>query len=120
MKQSCGRCIKVAYQGRTIVASVQDTCPGCAALGRIDLSQGAYQALGASLGAGVVDVTWDWVNCANGQRQTEADPQTDGGNGGGLPTVAIVFIALGCALLVVGLIVAGIFVYRRNNRPETP
>lgn len=47
-------------QGRSINVVVTDTCPGCGANG-IDLSPGAFQALGASLDTGRIPVSWNFV-----------------------------------------------------------
>jgi len=55
---SCGECITVNYNGKSISVNVQDTCESCASLGRIDLSQGAWQQLNSNIGLGLLPVTW--------------------------------------------------------------
>ncbi|KAI8061188.1 RlpA-like double-psi beta-barrel-protein domain-containing protein-containing protein [Gongronella butleri] len=60
MKKSyCGKKIKVMYHGKSVLATVVDTCPGCAS-GSIDLSPAAFKALG-NLAAGVLAVKWDFA-----------------------------------------------------------
>jgi hypothetical protein len=46
-------------QGRTVQATVEDTCPGCGQ-GSIDLTPAAFQQL-ASLDAGRIQVTWNFI-----------------------------------------------------------
>ncbi|KAF8181052.1 RlpA-like double-psi beta-barrel-protein domain-containing protein-containing protein [Pholiota molesta] len=57
--QHCGQQIQVQYQGRTVQATVEDTCPGCSQ-GSIDLTPAAFQQL-ASLDAGRIQVTWNFI-----------------------------------------------------------
>ncbi|KAF7341367.1 Barwin-like endoglucanase [Mycena venus] len=52
----CGQTLTVQFQGRSIVVTVADLCPGCAANG-IDLTEGAFAAL-ADPAVGVIQVTW--------------------------------------------------------------
>ncbi|KAF9484203.1 riboflavine-aldehyde-forming enzyme [Pholiota conissans] len=58
---SCGRQIRVNFidQGRSVVATVRDTCPSCSQFS-IDLSPAAFQAL-ASLDVGRIQVEWDFI-----------------------------------------------------------
>lgn len=46
-------------QGKSVTATVADTCPGCGPNG-IDLSPAAFQAL-ASLDVGRIQVTWNFI-----------------------------------------------------------
>ncbi|KAI0685334.1 RlpA-like double-psi beta-barrel-protein domain-containing protein-containing protein [Cerioporus squamosus] len=55
---NCGRRINVQYQGKSVVATVRDLCPGCAS-GSIDLTSGAFQQL-ANLDLGRIQVTWNY------------------------------------------------------------
>ncbi|KAF4612062.1 hypothetical protein D9613_003619 [Agrocybe pediades] len=54
----CWQHIKVHYQGKTIDATVVDSCPGCSQYS-IDLSPSAFQAL-APLDAGRIQVDWNY------------------------------------------------------------
>ncbi|KAF8970646.1 RlpA-like double-psi beta-barrel-protein domain-containing protein-containing protein [Flammula alnicola] len=55
----CYQHIKVSYQGKTIDATVVDSCPGCSQYS-IDLSPSAFEAL-APLDAGRIQVDWHYV-----------------------------------------------------------
>ncbi|KAF9444514.1 hypothetical protein P691DRAFT_763334 [Macrolepiota fuliginosa MF-IS2] len=55
----CWQHIKVSYGGKTIDATVVDSCPGCSQYS-IDLSPSAFQAL-APLSAGRIPVTWSYA-----------------------------------------------------------
>ncbi|PBK91869.1 barwin-like endoglucanase [Armillaria gallica] len=55
---NCGRVIRVSYEGRSVVVTVRDLCPGCLS-GGIDLSPSAFQQL-ASLDVGRMQVTWEY------------------------------------------------------------
>jgi hypothetical protein len=46
-------------QGRTVEATVEDTCPGCSQYS-IDLSPAAFKKL-APLDAGRIKVTWEYI-----------------------------------------------------------
>ncbi|KAF9555285.1 hypothetical protein CPC08DRAFT_766044 [Agrocybe pediades] len=54
----CWQHIKVHYQGKTIDATVVDSCPGCSRYS-IDLSPAAFKAL-APLDAGRIKVDWNY------------------------------------------------------------
>ncbi|KAK4131313.1 hypothetical protein BT67DRAFT_388670 [Trichocladium antarcticum] len=55
----CGRRIRASYNGRSVVVTVVDRCPGCPEHG-LDLSPGAFQQL-ADLGTGVIQGSWEWI-----------------------------------------------------------
>ncbi|KAF8994921.1 RlpA-like double-psi beta-barrel-protein domain-containing protein-containing protein, partial [Cyathus striatus] len=55
----CWQHIQVHYQGKTIDATVVDSCPGCSQYS-IDLSPAAFSAL-APLDAGRIQVDWNYV-----------------------------------------------------------
>ncbi|SAM82742.1 uncharacterized protein UBRO_05003 [Ustilago bromivora] len=52
----CGQKVWIQGNGKTIEATVADTCPTCS-WGSLDLSVGAFQQLGG-LDAGVVPISW--------------------------------------------------------------
>ncbi|KAF8339274.1 RlpA-like double-psi beta-barrel-protein domain-containing protein-containing protein, partial [Amanita rubescens] len=54
----CGKRIKISYSGKTILATVADSCSGCSQYG-LDLSPAAFKAL-APIGAGQIPVTWSY------------------------------------------------------------
>jgi hypothetical protein len=65
----CGRKIKltntgsndgVGGKGRSVVVTVQDTCPSCNQ-GHVDLSVGAWNALTNNAPWGTVNINWDFV-----------------------------------------------------------
>lgn len=56
----CGKTVWVSYGGKTVTASVQDTCPGCP-YGGLDLSEGLFSAL-ASQDLGVIQIEWDFTD----------------------------------------------------------
>ncbi|BGP17129.1 hypothetical protein JCM10213_005249 [Rhodosporidiobolus nylandii] len=57
----CGRRIRITNErnGRTVVATVADTCPGCS-YGSLDLSTGAFDQI-ASRDDGRVPIQWTWA-----------------------------------------------------------
>jgi len=118
MKQSCGQCVRVYYQGRSIDVTVQDTCPVCASLGRIDLVEGAWTSLESNTGLGLIPITWDFCSSANARESgnpTSSSPSDNGLSGGAIAGV-IVGSVLGVALIV-GL---AVFVYmKRLPRPDS-
>lgn len=64
----CGRKVMIwpagefAGQGNTITATCADACPSCTHSGNdIDLSLGAWKAMGISQDVGVVPINWKWV-----------------------------------------------------------
>ncbi|EME47888.1 expansin-related protein [Dothistroma septosporum NZE10] len=59
--EACGRCVKVTYGGKSLTAMVTDQCPGCGT-NHLDLYQNAFTTL-ADASKGVIDVTWDYVDC---------------------------------------------------------
>ncbi|KAA8619579.1 DPBB-1 domain containing protein [Pyrenophora tritici-repentis] len=42
----CGKKVKVNYNGGSVVATIMDLCPGCKGTYDVDLSRGAWKALG--------------------------------------------------------------------------
>jgi len=112
MKQSCGQCVRVNYQGKSIVVHVADTCPGCDSLGRIDLTQGAWQALEPDTGKGLIPVTWDFVGC-NGNRQSGPGSSPHVGALSVGAFVAVVVCSVLVAVAILGLV--GYFVFRRKS-----
>lgn len=59
----CGATISVTYNGKTVSGiQVMDKCAGCKSVGHIDLSPGAFMALGASEDAGHVAIEWHFEN----------------------------------------------------------
>ncbi|GAA6009814.1 hypothetical protein JCM11491_000824 [Sporobolomyces phaffii] len=59
----CGKTvlIKNNANGKTVEAQVWDACPGCANYNSLDLSVGAFDAIGDQA-TGVLDISWQWVN----------------------------------------------------------
>ncbi|KAM5535894.1 hypothetical protein V8D89_010512 [Ganoderma adspersum] len=49
--------IKNKKNGKTAVADVRDSCPGCGA-NDIDMSPSLFKSLGATLNDGVIPITW--------------------------------------------------------------
>lgn len=59
---NCGRQIQITSQsGTTIVATVRDECPSCSDDAHIDLSVGAFTALGTEA-EGEISVTWGFIS----------------------------------------------------------
>jgi expansin (peptidoglycan-binding protein) len=65
----CGACVEITNGGTTIIATIIDECPTdngqnplCAQAGHLDLSYGAWQALGYSTGD-PSGTTWKFVSC---------------------------------------------------------
>ncbi|KAJ7628156.1 RlpA-like double-psi beta-barrel-protein domain-containing protein-containing protein, partial [Mycena polygramma] len=57
----CGQTLTVSYQGKSIVVTVQDLCPGCQGTNGIDLSESAMAALDANyIFDGVITVDWSF------------------------------------------------------------
>ncbi|KAF8731150.1 hypothetical protein AX14_005089 [Amanita brunnescens Koide BX004] len=54
----CGKQLKISYNGKTILAMIQDSCPGCKPYD-LDLSPAAFKAL-APIGAGRITVSWTY------------------------------------------------------------
>ncbi|KAJ7740313.1 hypothetical protein B0H16DRAFT_1324493, partial [Mycena metata] len=53
----CGHNINVQYQGRSIMVSVQDLCPGCQGVNGIDLPEGAIAVIDPNYKAdGVISI----------------------------------------------------------------
>jgi expansin (peptidoglycan-binding protein) len=63
--QNCGMCIEITYQGRSVVATVVDSCPSCLNDEHVDLSLSAAEALGMTEQIGQVEsgVAWRVVGC---------------------------------------------------------
>jgi len=59
----CGRhvLIKNVKNGKTVKALVADACPTCANTNSLDLSTGAFDAIG-SRSTGVLDITWSFTD----------------------------------------------------------
>ncbi|KAL6636368.1 hypothetical protein U3516DRAFT_836988 [Neocallimastix sp. 'constans'] len=58
----CNTCIKVTYNGRSVIGKVIDKCPSCAA-GAIDVSLPLFRKL-ADPDLGVVNVSWETTSCS--------------------------------------------------------
>ncbi|KAK4700653.1 hypothetical protein P7C70_g5590, partial [Phenoliferia sp. Uapishka_3] len=56
----CGKQVSITGNGNTITATVADQCPGCSSSGSLDLSVGAFNALGSE-SAGVYAITWSFL-----------------------------------------------------------
>ncbi|KWU46453.1 barwin-like endoglucanase, partial [Rhodotorula sp. JG-1b] len=58
----CGRTVSITNNdnGKTITATVADTCPGCG-YGSLDLSTGAFGAIG-SYDQGVLPISWSFTS----------------------------------------------------------
>ncbi|MFJ8443166.1 RlpA-like double-psi beta-barrel domain-containing protein [Kitasatospora griseola] len=59
----CFQKIRIQHGTRSIVATIVDEAPGAPFHG-LDLSAGAFQALGGNVNDGVMDVSWDYVGAA--------------------------------------------------------
>ncbi|BGO94168.1 hypothetical protein NBRC10512_001320 [Rhodotorula toruloides] len=59
----CGQSVKITRSdtGQSITAKVADSCPTCNNASCLDLSVGAYKALGGTDSMGVFDITWQFV-----------------------------------------------------------
>ena len=60
--KNCGRTVSITNNdnGKTITATVADTCPGCG-YGSLDLSTGAFGAIG-SYDQGVLPISWSYTS----------------------------------------------------------
>jgi len=63
----CGACAQITNGGKSIIATIVDECPldsnpACASTGHLDLSRGAFNALGYSVG-NPSNTTWKYVPC---------------------------------------------------------
>ncbi|GAA5821045.1 hypothetical protein JCM3770_004350 [Rhodotorula araucariae] len=60
----CGRNVRVTRTstGKSIQAFVADSCPTCPNTASLDLSWGAFTALGGTEREGIFDITWQFVN----------------------------------------------------------
>jgi hypothetical protein len=67
----CGTCIRVNFKGKSVVVPVIDRCAGCT-YGMIDISQKAFTDLDGALTAGVLDTSWEKVNCDGSSNQPPA------------------------------------------------
>ena len=58
----CGRKLNIrnTANGKTVTAVVMDSCPGCATKYSLDLSIGAFDALGEQ-STGVLPIVWSWA-----------------------------------------------------------
>ncbi|OBZ68224.1 hypothetical protein A0H81_11844 [Grifola frondosa] len=56
---SCSGLVRIDYDGKSVVATVNDLCPTCPP-GNIDLSATAFEEL-AELSEFLISVTWDFV-----------------------------------------------------------
>jgi hypothetical protein len=110
MKASCSKCIDVYYNGKSIKVTAQDTCPGCASTGRIDLSIGAWKALEPNTGKGLIPVTWSF--CGSGLRKDEEGHTTASDS---FSSLAIASIVLGIVCFA-ALVVIGVLYYIRRSR----
>ncbi|BGP26036.1 expansin family protein [Rhodotorula toruloides] len=59
--QYCGRALTITNtaNGKSVVATVADACPGCSSMYSLDLSLGAFEAIG-ELDTGVLPIVWHW------------------------------------------------------------
>ncbi|GAA6064376.1 hypothetical protein JCM10212_000485 [Sporobolomyces blumeae] len=59
----CGRQVEVKNDanGKTVIATVADACPGCANYNSLDLSVGAFDAIGDQA-TGVLSISWKWIS----------------------------------------------------------
>ncbi|KAF9998922.1 hypothetical protein BGZ80_006536 [Entomortierella chlamydospora] len=58
----CGRTVKITVDGKSVEATVVDTCPSqYCSYGALDLSQAVFKKF-APLSQGVIQVTWKFVN----------------------------------------------------------
>lgn len=59
----CGKTVKITNtdNGQSVTAVVADECPTCASAGSLDLSTGAFDAIG-NQDTGVLPITWDFVD----------------------------------------------------------
>lgn len=59
----CGRQVEIKNDanGKTVVATVADACPGCANYNSLDLSVGAFDAIGDQA-TGVLDISWKFIS----------------------------------------------------------
>lgn len=64
-KASCGKCIKVVYEGKAAIVRVMDTCPECPDV-NIDLSDKLFEQLVGDKGKGRVQLDWGFVDCNSG------------------------------------------------------
>ncbi|KAL6872724.1 Non-catalytic module family expansin [Trichoderma novae-zelandiae] len=60
--QNTGSNDGVGGQGRTVIATVEDTCPGCPSADSIDLSHGAWNQLTNFAPFGTVNIEWHFCN----------------------------------------------------------
>ena len=63
----CGACAQITNGGKSIIATIVDECPvdsnpACASTGHLDLSRGAFNALGYPVG-NPSGTTWKYVPC---------------------------------------------------------
>lgn len=63
----CGACAQITNGSKTVIATIVDECPvdsnpACATTGHLDLSRGAFNALGYSVG-NPSGTTWKYVPC---------------------------------------------------------
>jgi len=78
MNPNCGRCIKVKCSceqkelyndgacqpnGKEVIAMVTDSCIGCPNGGDLDLSTYAWNDVTGGAEAGVIDGTWEFIEC---------------------------------------------------------
>ncbi|GAA5995819.1 RlpA-like double-psi beta-barrel domain-containing protein [Rhodotorula paludigena] len=59
----CGQSVRITKvdTGKQITAKVQDSCPTCRNDQSLDLSWGAFSALGGTESMGIFDITWQFV-----------------------------------------------------------
>ncbi|KAK4051739.1 hypothetical protein OIO90_004563 [Microbotryomycetes sp. JL221] len=58
----CGKQVKITRKstGKTIIATVRDSCPSCVTQYSLDLSYGAFTAIATEV-EGMVEISWSWV-----------------------------------------------------------
>ncbi|EAU90886.1 hypothetical protein CC1G_02273 [Coprinopsis cinerea okayama7 len=63
----CGRAIRINYGGKSAVAIIEDSCPGCHPGRGFDLSRGLFEFFEFDAQrVGVIHGTWEWADGAGG------------------------------------------------------
>jgi expansin (peptidoglycan-binding protein) len=59
----CGKKVEITNtaNGKTVIATVEDTCPGCKGPNSLDLSHGAFDAIGVEA-TGVLPISWKFLD----------------------------------------------------------
>lgn len=61
--KDCGRSLTITNtaNGKSVVAIVQDACPSCVSKYSLDMSTGAFDAIG-DRDTGILPISWKWNN----------------------------------------------------------